>query len=727
MPRHVRALGRAFPVLRSLPGFAPEGEVDARGGARSDVGAGLFELLERFGGSWVLAVDDAQWADGDSAAILRDLLRELRVCLVLVERRDTPNAAAAFLDDVPARDVVIGALNDDDARALARESGAAASEVDAIVEDSRGHPLFLVEMARDRAKAKLGDAARRSLADIVLDRINALSLEARRCARFLATAERPIDVAVLRELGIAASAIDELRDATLVSSHDVDSARIYHDRVRDVIADTITPEAARGIHEQLARAVLAVAPDRAEALAFHFERAGNDAEAMHHLVRAARHATATRASPGRGCSTRSCSRAASAWQTRDGLDLEIRVESAEASSRMGMSVEAAEGFLAASRLTSGERALELRLRAAEQLLTAGHIERGEKILDEQLRHLGLATPTSTPGRLANAARDALGKRLDRLRPEPASEMRASALWSAFRGAMNVNPVRAVTLGASLVREAARPGASAHARLTAALIEALSIVGPRGPEALPRALGHLALAVDDRSAPEVAELYALSDAVVRYFGLGFRESADAFERVTEVNLEQGSGRGFEETLARGLRSATAWVLGDVEHLRATVPGLCAELEERDHLTGWILVAMHGIWLTLMEHGPCAEVDAQLDDVVNRWTSRGQDLQSWYVDMAKVHVALIEGDGRTAWTLSRPQARPYRERLSTTLMHRLEAQTFLVRGAIHIGMKSPASDEVKAARKTVEELARVPSAWTRAHARCLDAGLCSVAGD
>ena len=169
-----------------------------------------------------------------------------------------------------------------------------------------------------------------------------------------------------------------------------------------------------------------------------------------------------------------------------------------------MSVEAAEGLLAASRLAPPDEALSLRIRAAEQLLSAGHIERGERILDEQLERLGLSLPSSTPGRLLGAVRDTLGRRVDRWRPARTSEARLAALWSATRGALLVEPVRALALGASLVREAARPGASPHARMTAAFIEAMSSVAPRGPEALPRALARLAAELTDDAEPRVLE-------------------------------------------------------------------------------------------------------------------------------------------------------------------------------------------------------------------------------
>ncbi|MBX3188532.1 MAG: protein kinase [Labilithrix sp.] len=720
-PRDAGALVRAFPVLAALPGFSGAKSAEW---SRGQVGAALRELLQRIGEPWVLAIDDAQWGDADSAAVLEEMLSGLALCLVLVERSD---AGEALLADRSARALDLRALDVSEARALAVATLGephAAVDVDEIVTDSGGHPLFVVEMARDRA-ADPSRALRRSLRDIVLGRFEALSPEGRACACLLAAAERPVELSVLRHAGIHARAVDELRERGLVVSHDAESVRVHHDRLREVIAETIEPARARELHRDLAGALVALRPERAERAAFHLERAGDETGAIEQLVRAARHASSARAFA-RARAIYDALLLLRARQRRgDDLEIDLRVERAEVIARLGRSVEAAEAFLGASRLASADRALLLRVRAAEQLLTSGHLERGEKILDEQLRRLGISTPSNAPGRLFGVARDAVGGRVDRWRTEPASEARLIALWSAYRASIGVQPLRALGLGSRLVREAARPGADAYHRLAAAVVDALAMVVPRGPDALPRGLARLALAAGARAEPEIAQLYTFGEALVRYFGLEIREAAAAFDRLVRINVEHGLGRGAEETPGRSLRSSCAWVLGDVDHLRRNVGALCLELEERDHLAGWVLCAMHRMWITLLKHGPGQEVDAQLDEVRRRWVSRGLELQGWWLDMAHVLIALIRGDARTAWRLS--HARPYRERVLASLMHRLEAQTLLARAAVQIGLRDPSSREVAEARRVTAALARVPSAWTRAHATALEASLSSLSPD
>jgi hypothetical protein len=141
---------------------------------------------------------------------------------------------------------------------------------------------------------------------------------------------------------------------------------------------------------------------------------------------------------------------------------------------------------------------------------------------------------------------------------------------------------------------------------------------------------------------------------------------------------------------------------------------------------MLTSLHGLLLVLLEDG-IAPTKAGLDAIGRRWTSRGLELQGWWLDIARLYLALASGDGLTAWRLSLPQARRYSERIFSTRVHRLEASTFLVRAGICIAKHGRLDrDALVRCRTGLADIASEPCAWARAHAHALQAGLESTTG-
>jgi len=723
-PRDTSSLVTAFPVFESAPGFA------ARAGAeRSQIGAALAlrELLERWDpdARWALVIDDAQWGDADSAAVLTRLLasEHLALSVVLLFRGPPSGPLHEALPAGPSME--LGPLADGDARALAREIGGG-ERVDDVVREAAGSPLVLVELSRAQAGAKRAS----TFAEVVASRWEALGEDARRAASLLAVAGRPLGLAVLGAVGVPVRAIDELVAAPLASAQGDAAFGLIHDRVAEVVRGRQAPDRARATHRELAAAYAAASPERHDLMAHHLAEAGDLAAAADEALLAARAARAARAFAGaRAEYTRLfdlLERAARPIATA------LRIERAELLSEAGLAVPAAEAFLAASRGADESTASGLRLRAAEQLLSSGHLARGERLFDDELARHGVAVPGGPASQLLRVARTHVLARLDRVRARPASRARIDVLWVGFRAEIGVRPLRAMALGAELVREASRPGAPARGRMAAAFVDALGQVSRGGPAALPRALATLADGRAPALPPDGALEARFSEGTVRYFGLDFAGATLAFEAAAALRREHGLGHSFDDTMARALRSSIAFVLGDVAHLAAYAPPLRAELEERDDLLAGTLVAMHDGWLhTMAVGGDLSAAEREVERIEARWSSRGLDIQGWWAQMARSMFALARGNARLAQRLVGAAGRPYFERVLASAMHELERVVLHARaGVARLAAERSDTDAAgleRSVRREIQTLRASPSAWTRAHAACLSAGLASVVGD
>ena len=129
----------------------------------------LAEAVEQ--GPLVCVVDDAQWLDQASAQTLAFVARRLlaeSVALVFAVREPSEDETFAGLPEL-----IVGGLNDEDARALLGVAIAGSVEprvIERIVAETRGNPLALLELprglsrgrARGRLRSELGAAALRS-------------------------------------------------------------------------------------------------------------------------------------------------------------------------------------------------------------------------------------------------------------------------------------------------------------------------------------------------------------------------------------------------------------------------------------------------------------------------------------------------------------------------------------------------------------------------------------
>jgi serine/threonine protein kinase len=315
-----KSLARMFPVLGRVfareEGAQPESG-DLHGIRQRAFGA-VRELLRELGRRTrlVLFIDDLQWGDVDSCALIAEVLRgpdAPRLLLVLAYRNEhvDSNAClraickAASAACAPDRDVTldIGSLDGDDAHDLALElleGNAASHTLERMLQQAAGSAFLIHELAQHvRAGGVLQDAEALELDDILWQRVLALAPEPRALLTAVAVAGQPIKLQhAQRAAGtatLAPRALWGLRAERLVRTDGVGPAmeiETFHDRVRESIVSRIPIEDSARYAAALARVLEAEHATDDENLAALYERAGELGRASEFYTRAVPQAVA---------------------------------------------------------------------------------------------------------------------------------------------------------------------------------------------------------------------------------------------------------------------------------------------------------------------------------------------------------------------------------------------------------------------------------------------------
>ena len=417
----VGALARVFPVLDRVDAIASTPTrksfpaEDAHALRRRAFGA-LTDLLTGVaaGRPLVVWIDDAQWIDGDSIALLDHLLgaSELRLLLLVSQRAFDDGPLLRQLGQrLSVEALEVGPLALDDAIALAlsrlETPGGEGSAIAAhdrralaatIADEARGSPFFAVELARNALSS--APPAALSLDQAVRERARELGSDARELIELLALAARPMPPPVLglalhdgdkgADLAPAQRALDRLRKAQLARESSGGALECSHDRVRLALAETLHEAHARELHARLARAWAAYGEADPEVLFTHCYAAGQHEQAAMHALHAA---DASRMSLAFERSATFLRHALELLPEREIAERGLRARYAEALSLSGRWADAARAYESAARASAGDDIrIELLRRSAVHLLGSGESERGLPRLREVFAARGVRWP-----------------------------------------------------------------------------------------------------------------------------------------------------------------------------------------------------------------------------------------------------------------------------------------------------------------------------------------------
>ncbi|HWC64812.1 MAG TPA: AAA family ATPase, partial [Thermoanaerobaculia bacterium] len=471
LPRDVRALVRMFPVLRRVEAIeqAPgrESEVPNQQELRRRAFRALKELLARVGDRrpLVLAIDDLQWGDLDSAALLSELLRppDPPILLLLGIYRSEYAAASPSLQrllagppegeaDIARRTLEVDPLTDEEAVALAlamfgEDTPRSRRVAGEIARESGGIPYFvheLVQYVREGAELERFEASI-SLEEVLRRRLGALPAETRRLLEIIAVSGRPLrqgDAYRAAEMAFSdVGSLAVLRKGHMVRStgpSDRDSVESYHDRIREAVVAQLAPRVRADRHRSLAVTLEAAGGYDPETLAIHLAEAGERERAGAYYAQAAAAAAETLAFE-RAASLYRLSLSLRPVAGREGRDL--RTALGDALANAGRGAEAAGVYREAEAGAEPDEALELLRRAAYQYCVSGHVREGRAAMRELLGRMGMTLPEK-PGAvlvslLARRARLRLRGLAFRERDEraiPSAVLRESDVtWSASAG------------------------------------------------------------------------------------------------------------------------------------------------------------------------------------------------------------------------------------------------------------------------------------------------------
>ncbi len=679
LPLHGALLANVFPALKRVKVFAsaplPHAEALERELRTRAFGA-LRELLIRLTlrRAAVVVIDDLQWADDDSLALLGEILRptEAPPLLVLATLRPATagSAAAAAAERVrafapDARTVRLGPLAPDEARELAGillHAHGVAGDADALSREAAGHPLFLDELVRHAVSSGDRGGGSLLLEDVVGQRVAALDRRARDVVELVAVAGHPLYLETFaRAADVPPDALGRLVSALRVSNlvrsggvRPTDTIEPYHDRVRDAILAGLGAERRQSLHLTLAGAVEGSPhPGQESILAFHWDGAGRTDVAARHAA----------AAGSRAAESLAFDQAARAFQWA--LDLGHRDRAAlcdklgDALGNTGRGAEAADAYLAAAELVGVDAvALELRRKAAEQLLISGHIDRGLRLISKVLGALGMKLP-ATPRRalvslLVRRAR--LRLRGVKFEARHESEVAATELtrvdlcWSVATGLAMVDVIRGAdfqTRHLLLALEAGEPTRVAKALSVEGGF--LSTSGSGGRRRAQQLFTEARALLDKAPSAFASALLLGAECIHAYQGGRWRRALELAREAESAIRDQGGGNGiaWQHDTVQFFICYSLFYLGELDELASLTPALLRIASERGDLyaaTNLRVGISNAAWLVRDEP---AQAAAELALALAQWTVQGFHLQHYHHLLGLGQLHLYTGDGAAGY--------------------------------------------------------------------------------
>jgi serine/threonine protein kinase len=688
LPRDMPALARLFPVLRRVeivtPAHQQEGAIPDVQELRRRGFAALRELLARLGSqnSLILYIDDLQWGDADSAALLTDLLRPPSppvLCLLCAYRSEYAATSPCLQALLPTsasadavyerRELAVEPLTSEEARLLALEllgqvDPEAAARAETISRESGGSPYFvreLVQYLQGGAELTGALAAREriTLDEVLWRRVLSLPESSRRLLELVAVAGCPLrqgDAYHAGELDAAdRTALAILRAGHLVRSTgptDQDEVEPFHDRVRETVVARVPVADLKGHHQRLADALEASGRADPETLAVHFCGAENLAKAGRYYSVAADEAAEALA----------FDRAAKLYQLS--LDLcpleaaegRMQTKLADALAKAGRCGEAARGYVRAAETASEMERIQLERQAAYQYCIGGYLDDGRTVLQRVLGRCGMRLPGSQWSALLSLLFNRLRLRLRGLRyherrPEELSDWeraRIDVSWAAAAGLGTKNIIVAPAFGSRNLLLALRAGEPY--RIGRALAWEAGQVSNDGESAWPwtqQLLGAASSLAERLQDPYLHGLVAMARGIAEFTRGRWKTGRDYLRIADQIFREQCTGVTWERGQANSFMLWCVSYMGDFPDMACRSQALLDEAVEKGDLFTVANMSSFMEPLSLLAADEAEGAKQAIDKVTRQWSQGEYDLQTMLAMMGSTYVDLYRGEAEGAY--------------------------------------------------------------------------------
>jgi eukaryotic-like serine/threonine-protein kinase len=770
LPRQRGLVGQVFPVMRRIESIAqaPRPEPGALDPLvlRARLFAALRELFTRVaeGRPVVIVIDDLQWADADSLALLAEVMRHPgapRALLVTTMRaalaseqvrgegaplRTVDEIARIFEGDV--RRLSIESLPSDDARALVtallRDAGAGAEvSAAAVAEEAGGHPLFIDELVRH--KLALGEhAGPLRLQDALRARIERLDPGARRLLELLAVAGAPL----VQETAAAAAKIDfaeltrqvaVLRAGALVrtiGARRTDAVEVYHDRVREAVMLGVDAAAEKEAHARLALALEASHKADPEALAEHWRGAGDAEKAASYAVWAA----------GEAAEALAFDRAARLYELalelrpKDGAEgAALRAKLGDALANAGRGAQAADAYRKAATMAPPGEALDLRRRAADQLLRCGHIDEALSTFRVVLAAVGMDMPDTARGSLASYLFRRAQIRLRGLSFHERDEStiatedltRIDTCWSASAGLGLVNTILGQYFQARcllLALEAGEP----HRVQRALAIEAAysSAEGGRAHKRSAELLAMSQVLARRLDHPYALALSTMAEGIAATLEGRWETGHESSERAEATFRDRCTGVNWEVATSRWFALWSLAYRGGIGELVRRIPARLHEARERGDLYAVMTHSMGLANLVWLADDDPAEARIRQREALARWSRKTFHVEHWWAMLADGQTDLYAGDPAAALRMVNEKWSDLEGSLLLMVqLTRLEATHLRARCSLALARARPSDRRAlcRAVEQDAQRIQKERMPWSDPWAVLLRAGVAATQGD